>query len=189
MTDLKIKYCDKCHLGIFNGFVPVSGEGVKNGIMIVGETPGGTEVKRNAMFVGKAGKLLRKVLDEEGLQEHCYFTNVVKCKPPSARSPNDIELTACKPYIMREIQVVKPKLIVLLGLTAIQFIYPNERYVKNTLYRFSTFERLVIGCTYHPSYILRNRDEIDEYRYFFKRVARIYSVLNPYYTKPVKRGK
>ena len=87
MYRYNIHYCDKCHLGIFNGFTPVCGEGESFDIMIIGEAPGVTEKKKGVPFVGKSGKLLRKHLRKYNLEQHSYITNVVKCRPHAKSKP------------------------------------------------------------------------------------------------------
>lgn len=187
MIPNSIKFCDKCSLSIFNGFVPVSGDGNGSDIMIIGETPGATEVRKGIPFVGKSGKLLRKILNNNHLLDKTYMTNAVKCRPPQSRTPRDVERTACSVHLLKELSVLKPKIVILLGLTAIRSFYPNEQYVKNKLYTANPFGKLIIFCTYHPSYILQNKDELKTYEQFFDKVSLVYSKLNPYYSKPIKR--
>lgn len=182
---LKIKYCDKCPLAIFNNFVPVSGKLYGIDIMIIGEAPGATEVRRGEVALGKSGKLLKKMLRRYKLLDKCYITNVVKCKPPGNRAPRPTEIAACKPYLLTELKRVKPKLILLMGLTAINTFLPNEKYVKNKAYTFQRYGSIVIGCSYHPSYILRNKQEEVRFNKFFDNASKIYQHFNPYYNRPL----
>lgn len=189
MTSYAIHYCDKCHLGIFNGFVPVSGNGEGTDIMIIGEAPGGTEVTKGLPFVGKSGKLLRKYLQQYELQDKCYITNVVKCRPPGNRKPRPDEVNACRGYLIREIAILKPKFIILLGATAINFIYPKVEYVKERAGRFKRHGKVVIGCYYHPSYILQNKEKEPEFKQFIQNCADVYGTINPYFVKNYLHGR
>lgn len=181
-----ISYCDKCQLGIFNQFVPVSGQGEGHDIMIIGEAPGATEARRGIPFVGKAGTLLKKHLRYYSLLEKVYFTNIVKCRPPSNRTPTNIERETCIKWLYNEIKIVKPKLILLFGLTAINTFYPNIDYVGDRKYKYGTIKSVVVGCSYHPSYILRNPKEELEFAKFIYKANKIYQRLNPYFIKPIK---
>ena len=183
MIRYNIHFCDKCHLGIFNGFTPVCGQGEGRDIMIVGEAPGVTEKTKGEPFVGKSGKLLKKYLNHYGLSEHSYITNVVKCRPPANRKPRDIEIASCRGYLLREIAIVKPKMIILLGATAINFMYPNVAYVKERAGRFKRHGKVIVGCYYHPSYILQNKEKEVNFKEFFANCADIYNYLNPYFVK------
>jgi len=112
----EIKNCKKCPLHKFRKN-PVPGEGpLDTDIMVVGEAPGRNEDLQGRPFVGAAGQLLNKLLSLAGLERtQVYITNVVKCRPPGNRDPRDEEIRACLPYLIRQIQLIKPKLIIALG--------------------------------------------------------------------------
>jgi len=183
MTD--ILYCDKCPLGIFNNFHPTNGDG-QGDIMIIGESPTGTDVKKGKPFAGKSGKLVRKILQKYNLTQHCYFTTVIKCKTPYNRTARPTEISACKSYLYSEIFYHKPKIIILLGTVAMQWAYPNKVIISVNTYSFSqrNFGSTVIGIAYHPSYILHNPNLLPEYSNFFNNVSTLYAHLNPYYNRP-----
>ncbi len=184
MIRYNINYCDNCSLGIFNGFIPVSGKGLGTDIMIIGEAPGVTESKKGEPFVGKSGNLLRKYLDRLGLTEYCYITNGVKCRPPQNRPPRINEINKCRAYLIKEIQLYQPKLIILLGLSAIKSFYPESNYIFPYLYKFTNIGKTIITCSYHPSYIIRNKDKEEAYTNFFNNISILYSSLNPCYFNP-----
>ncbi len=106
---------------------PVIGDGnPTTRIMLVGEAPGRYEDEQGKPFVGKAGKLLDEMLLEIGLsRQDLYITNVVKCRPPGNRVPTEDEIKACGRFLLREIEILKPKVIVALGATASRFIAEN----------------------------------------------------------------
>jgi DNA polymerase len=128
LTDLyaEVKVCQKCILsqGRTNA---VPGEGPeKADIMFIGEGPGFHEDRQGRPFVGAAGKYLEELLDKIGLnREDVYITNVVKCRPPGNRDPQPEEITACKPYLDKQIDLIRPRLIVTLGRFSMQRYFPG----------------------------------------------------------------
>lgn len=128
LTDLyaEVKVCQKCILSQGrNNAVP--GEGPeKADIMFIGEGPGFHEDRQGRPFVGAAGKYLEELLDQIGLKrEDVYITNVVKCRPPGNRDPQPEEITACKPYLDKQIDLIRPRLIVTLGRFSMQRYFPG----------------------------------------------------------------
>ena len=120
----RIKACTRCrlHEGRKN---PVPGEGsIKAEVMLIGEAPGRQEDESGRPFVGAAGKLLDYLLSLAGLRrEEVYITNVVKCRPPKNRDPRNDEIDACLPYLLEQIKLIRPKVIITLGRIAGQTIY------------------------------------------------------------------
>ncbi len=108
--------CRRCRLYKYRKN-PVPGEGgFRKGIMIIGEAPGRREDELGRPFVGKAGELLDQLLNKIGLsREDVYITNVVKCRPPNNRDPKDDEIEACRPFLERQIAILRPKIILCLG--------------------------------------------------------------------------
>lgn len=139
----------------------VFGKGSPNAVvMLVGEAPGADEDRRGEPFVGKAGQLLDKILDAAGIERgDTYITNIVKCRPPMNRPPNVREIDACTPYLIRQIEIVAPKIIVCLGsLAARRLIHPDA---KITLVRGRVFQKgpIKIVPTFHPAALLRDPDK------------------------------
>ncbi len=125
--------------------------------LFVGEGPGAEEDARGEPFVGQAGKLLDAMLAAIGLKRgnDVYIANTVKCRPPGNRTPAPEEMAACQPYLARQIELLKPKLIVALGRPAAQTLLQGEVKIsaaRGQLFRFSEIPVLV---TYHPAYLLR----------------------------------
>jgi DNA polymerase len=136
----------------------VPGEGPYNArIMLVGEAPGREEDLKGRPFVGRAGRLLNSVLEPIGIpRKHVFITNIVKCRPPKNRQPTKRERDTCKEaYLQRQIDVIRPKLVVLLGRTAAQALLGAEslKRVRGRVVRRGRVEYL---CTYHPAAVLRN---------------------------------
>jgi len=125
--------------------------------LYVGEGPGAKEDAMGEPFVGPAGKLLDNMLVAIGLKrEHqVYITNIVKCRPPNNRNPNNNEAQQCEPYLARQITLIKPKLIIALGKVAAQNLLntdDNIASLRGTLHEYSGIPLIV---TYHPAYLLR----------------------------------
>ena len=132
------------------------------GWMFIGEGPGAEEDARGEPFVGQAGRLLDAMLASIGLQrgEDVYIANAVKCRPPGNRTPENAEMAACFPYLKRQIALIRPRLIVLLGRAAVNAVLGQEGSLsglrgKPLTYRDGSLEIPVLA-TYHPAYLLRN---------------------------------
>jgi DNA polymerase len=130
--------------------------------LFIGEGPGAEEDARGEPFVGQAGRLLDAMLAAIGLKrgEDVYIANAVKCRPPGNRTPENAEMAACFPYLKRQIVLIRPRLIVLLGRAAVGAVLGEERSLasmrgKRLTYRDGDCEIPVL-VTYHPAYLLRN---------------------------------
>jgi DNA polymerase len=164
----KIKNCTKCIL-YKNRKNAVPGEGSwKNKIILIGEAPGFNEDEQGRPFVGRAGKLLEEFLDYIGKsREDVFITNVVKCRPPNNRQPEQEEINICTSlYLDKQIDLIKPKLIVCLGNISANYIFKKfglnfESMNKEHGKVFQISNLLIqtkIIATYHPAAILRNQD-------------------------------
>ena len=126
--------------------------------LIVGEGPGAEEDQRGEPFVGQAGKLLDAMLAAIGLRrgQNVYIANAVKCRPPGNRTPEADEMATCQPYLERQIELIRPRIIVALGRPAAQTLLGGE--VKIAAARGRLFDRngIPVVVTYHPAYLLRN---------------------------------
>ena len=154
-----IAECRACALHVQRHLtVPGSGDRQAR-LMLVGEGPGAEEDKRGQPFVGAAGELLDAMLAAIGLnrEQGVYIANAVKCRPPFNRTPHEDEITACSPYLARQIQLVKPDLIIALGRQAAQRLLGQEVRInaaRGRMWRFGDAIPLIV--TYHPAYLLRN---------------------------------
>ncbi len=126
-------------------------------LMFIGEGPGAEEDRRGEPFVGRAGKLLDRVLDEAlGLsREAVYIANIVKCRPPGNRDPRADEVATCLPFLERQIAAVKPKALCLLGRVAVQALFPDVRGIGAVRGTVKRFAGTPVVPTYHPAYLLR----------------------------------
>ncbi len=114
-----IKSCKKCPLHLNRTNAVVGNGNIDTKIMLIGEAPGRNEDLQGIPFVGSAGKLLDSLLNENNIKrDDVYITNVVKCRPPNNRTPNKEEIDSCLPYLIEEIDIIKPEIILTLGRTA-----------------------------------------------------------------------
>jgi DNA polymerase len=124
----------------------------------VGEAPGQNEDETGLPFVGKAGQLLDKILASVQLNtEHdVYICNTVKCRPPSNRVPTTEEMAACKPYLLEQIRLVDPKIILLTGATAVKDVTGDKRGITKIRGNWLEWQGRLCMAIFHPSYLLRN---------------------------------
>ncbi len=126
--------------------------------LIVGEAPGAEEDARGEPFVGQAGRLLDAMLAAIGLKrgENVYITNVLKSRPPNNRNPEAAEIAACMPYLLRQIELIRPALIVALGRFAAQSLLASDEPLGRLRGRVHRYQNVPLIVTYHPAYLLRN---------------------------------
>lgn len=125
--------------------------------MFVGEGPGAEEDERGEPFVGQAGKLLDAMLEAVSLKRgsNVYIANAVKCRPPGNRTPEAAEIAACRPYLERQIELVKPKLLIALGRPATQTLLGQELSISAARRKLHRYRDIPVVVTYHPAYLLR----------------------------------
>jgi uracil-DNA glycosylase len=155
--DALIAACTKCRLCEGRTHT-VPGEGPADArLMVIGEGPGRTEDETGRPFVGKAGELLTKILGAIDLpRAQVYICNIVKCRPPENRQPQYDEIAACLPYLYRQIELVKPAVILAMGNTAAQSLLANKQSLGALRNRLHRFRGIPVIVTYHPAALLRN---------------------------------
>lgn len=149
--------CLKCPLGKGrNKFVFGSGN-PKARVMVIGEGPGAEEDMQGEPFVGRAGKLLTDILKAIRFERsEVYIANIVKCRPPGNRAPLLEEIDACFPYLEKQIELIKPKLILLLGATAVLGLLKKKESMGSLRGKVFYYGQSKVMITYHPAYLLRN---------------------------------
>ena len=169
--------CTKCplHAGRTNT-VPGQGSATPE-IMFIGEAPGHDEDLQGLAFVGKAGKLLTKMINAMGLErEDVFIGNILKCRPPENRAPLPEEMTACMPYLRAQIAALKPKVIVTLGGTASKSLLDITIGITKFRGQWKVFEGIDTMPTYHPAYLLRSpsakKDAWADLQEVLKRIGR-----------------
>jgi DNA polymerase len=136
----------------------VFGEGAPDAdLMFIGEAPGGEEDQQGRPFVGPAGQLLTKMIKAMGLErDEVYIGNIIKCRPPRNRDPNPDEIDTCEPFLRRQIDVIKPRVIIALGAFAARTLLRTESGISQLRGRFHTYHGIPLMPTFHPAFLLRN---------------------------------
>ncbi|MBU0559371.1 MAG: uracil-DNA glycosylase [Bacteroidetes bacterium] len=155
--DANINTCKKCALGSTR-LKFVFGVGNPNAdLMLIGEAPGADEDKQGIPFVGRAGKLLNDILKAiEFERDDIYIANILKCRPPNNRDPLPAERETCSPYLYKQIELIKPKIILCLGRISANVLLNNKESLtrmRGEVYDFAASKLMV---TYHPAALLRN---------------------------------
>ncbi len=126
-------------------------------LMFVGEAPGEDEDLQGIPFVGRAGQLLTNIIKAIGLRrEQVYIANILKCRPPKNRNPEPDEVAACSGFLMKQIDLIQPKIIVALGKYAAQTLLRDETPISRMRGKFFDYKGTLLVPTFHPSYLLRN---------------------------------
>ncbi len=149
--------CTRCALHTGRNKL-VFGDGDANArLMFVGEGPGADEDEQGIPFVGRAGQLLNNMIAAMGLKrEEVYIANVVKCRPPGNRTPEPAEANTCSAFLIRQIDVVKPQVLVALGATAATYLLGQRQPLAGLRGRVHAFRGCQLIVTYHPAYLLRD---------------------------------
>ncbi len=150
--------CTRCPLHALGRSKVVNSVGNFNAeLMFVGEAPGADEDEQGEPFVGRAGQLLTKIIEGIGLRrEDVFIGNINRCRPPGNRAPEPIESATCKPFLKREIAVVRPKVIVVLGATAAQNLLETKVSIGKLRGHFHDYLGVKVMPTFHPAYLLRD---------------------------------
>jgi DNA polymerase len=149
--------CTRCRLHKGRTKLVFGVGNVNADIMFVGEGPGADEDARGEPFVGRAGQLLNNMISAMGLtREDVYIANVVKCRPPGNRTPEKDECDTCSPFLLRQIEVIRPKVIVALGAVAAKNLLAVNDSMANLRGRWYDFKDSRLLVTYHPAYLLRD---------------------------------
>ncbi len=154
---LDIGNCTRCTLCESRTTIVHSDGNREANLMFVGEAPGANEDAEGRPFVGKAGQLLNKIIESIGLKrEDVFIGNVNRCRPPQNRQPTPLEAATCKPFLLREISVVRPKVIVVLGNTATQNLLGTKVGITKLRGEFQDYFGVKVMPTFHPAYLLRD---------------------------------
>jgi uracil-DNA glycosylase len=128
-------------------------------LMFVGEAPGADEDEQGVPFVGRAGQLLTKIIEAIGLsRDDVYIANVIKCRPPGNRNPEPDEIAECEPFLIRQIESVKPKVIVALGTFAAKTLLRSDLPISRLRGQFYDYHGAKLLPTFHPAFLLRSPD-------------------------------
>jgi len=149
--------CTRCKLHKTRNQIVFGDGSSKARLVFVGEGPGADEDEQGLPFVGRAGKLLTQMIEAMGLQrKDVYICNVVKCRPPGNRAPEPDEVTPCSPFLLRQIDVMNPKVIVCLGAVAAKTLLNTTRGISQFRGQWLEWRGYKLMATYHPAFLLRN---------------------------------
>jgi len=149
--------CTRCRLHKGRKNIVFGVGNVNADIMFVGEGPGADEDEQGEPFVGRAGQLLNNMISAMGLKRgDVYIANVVKCRPPGNRTPEKDECDTCGPFLLRQIEVIRPKVIVALGAVAAKYLLAINDSMANLRGRWYDLKGSKLAVTYHPAYLLRD---------------------------------
>jgi DNA polymerase len=167
--------CTRCKLHGLGRTQIVYGVGNPDAdLMFVGEAPGADEDIQGEPFVGRAGQLLTKIIEAIGLKrEDVYIANVLKCRPPGNRNPEPDEVAQCEPFLLRQVETIKPRVIVALGKFAAQCLLKTTDPITRLRGREYKYHDAILMPTYHPAYLLRTPSAKREVWEDMKRVRAI----------------
>jgi DNA polymerase len=174
----KIDKCTLCPLSSSRINIVVGEGNTSAELMFVGEAPGEEEDKQGRPFVGKAGQLLNRIISAMGLKrEDVYITNIIKCRPPKNRDPKTDEIDACINFLIEQIDIIKPKIIVALGRISAQILTGKNLPITELRGNFYSFRGINVLPTYHPAYLIRNEGNINLKRQVWNDMKKVMSFL------------
>jgi len=152
--------CGRCKLCSTRKNI-VFGTGNPNAtLMFVGEAPGADEDIQGEPFVGRAGQLLTKMIQAMGFSRgEVYIANIIKCRPPENRNPQPDEIAACSPFLLKQIETIRPKVICALGTFSAQTLLETQQKISALRGKFHDYHGVKLLPTFHPAYLLRNPNE------------------------------
>ncbi|MBI5095559.1 MAG: uracil-DNA glycosylase [Candidatus Hydrogenedentes bacterium] len=156
-----VRACQKCGLCETRTQTVFSDGSPYARLVFVGEAPGGDEDRQGVPFVGRAGQLLTDII-VKGMKMNrsdVYICNVLKCRPPENRNPTPAEVEQCEPYLIRQLELIQPKVICALGLYAAQSLLKTTDTVGRLRGKWHTYHGIPLRVTYHPAYLLRNPED------------------------------
>ncbi|MDZ4659400.1 MAG: uracil-DNA glycosylase [Bythopirellula sp.] len=154
----EVAACTKCHELATTRTQTVFGVGNPQArLCFLGEAPGADEDRLGEPFVGKGGQLLNKIMEACRLKrEDVYILNVIKCRPPGNRNPTPQEAQNCRPYLLRQLELIQPEFICCLGAVAAQNLLQTTDAIGKLRGKVHKYQGINVVCTYHPAYLLRN---------------------------------
>lgn len=175
--------CQACPLGTLGRQRVVFGEGNADAkLMIIGEAPGDQEDQQGRPFVGRSGKLLTQSLLTLGIsREEIFISNIVKCRPPNNRKPSSFESKTCKELLLlRQIEIIKPRLICTLGATALAGLIETKEAISKLRGVMICWNSTHLLPTFHPAYVLRNRNQMSIFMSDLQQCRDFITMHHPY---------
>lgn len=156
--------CRRCPLSATRTKLVFGTGNEKSRIVFVGDAPGGDEDRQGEPFVGEAGKILTRIIQAMGLShQDVYICNLIKCRPPGNRNPHRDEVDACSGFLLAQLRIVVPEVVVALGTFATQTLLNSKEPISRMRGRFHDYHGIPLMPTFHPSFLLRNRDDKERY--------------------------
>lgn len=173
-----VKQCRKCRLCETRKNVVFGVGNREANIMFIGEGPGADEDAQGEPFVGKAGKLMNMAFDMLGIKrEEVYIANIVKCRPPNNRNPQDDEAENCLDYLRNQVILVKPKIIVLLGSVALKNVLGKEYGITASRGKWLERKGILYMPTWHPAALLRDENKKIDFIKDLKQIIKRYNEI------------
>ncbi|MBI5059707.1 uracil-DNA glycosylase [candidate division KSB1 bacterium] len=170
--------CQRCALGATRTKFVFADGNPRARIVFVGEAPGHDEDLQGLPFVGRAGQLLNQLLAGVGLsRKDVYICNVLKCRPPGNRDPQPVEVATCRPYLMTQLSILNPDLLVCLGRHAAMALLQTDAVMRDLRGRVIPWHGLQILVTYHPAYFLRSMNQLYLGEQDFRKLRELYDAL------------
>ena len=158
--EMEVLSCRRCPLAAGRTNVVFGTGNPEAALMFIGEAPGHDEDLQGLPFVGKAGALLTKIIEAMGLKrKDVYIANVVKCRPPENRNPLPTEILACEEHLVRQVDIIKPRVICALGKISSQALLLTQEPISKARGVFQEYRGIKVMPTFHPAYLLRNPDD------------------------------
>lgn len=180
----RVEECKNCSLFKTRRQIVFGDGNINSKLVFVGEAPGEEEDIQGLPFVGRAGKLLTDIIHAMGLRrDDVYICNAVKCRPPGNRTPSEDEIMKCNPFLIEQIELIKPEMIVALGAVSVRALFKTRESIFSLRGKFLDFKGIKVMPTFHPGFLLRN----PEYKkYTWKDIQLVMKEMN--IPIPVKKG-
>ncbi len=176
--NLQIQNCTKCRLGETRTKFVFGVGNPKADIVVIGEAPGADEDQKGEPFVGRAGQLLNKILEATGFKrEEVFICNILKSRPPGNRNPLPDEVEACRPYLEKQLELIKPKLILLLGKVASESLLKTKEPLNKLRGKVHDYKGYKVLITFHPAALLRNPNWKKDTWEDMKKLKKIYEEI------------
>jgi DNA polymerase len=170
--------CRRCKLHPYRTQIVFGTGNPQAKLVFIGEAPGRDEDLQGEPFVGQAGQLLNKIIQAIQLQrEEVYIANIIKCRPPQNRNPEPDEIAACEPFLIKQLQVIRPRIICALGTFAAQTLLKTEEKISSLRGNFHEYQGILLMPTYHPAFLLRNPGRKREVWEDMKKIKKEYDRL------------
>jgi len=153
----KVAHCPHCEELVEDRTAPVFGKGTpRASALLVGEAPGKMEDRHGEPFVGQAGQLLDELLKQAGIaKQRVYMTNIIKCRPPGNRNPRSEEISHCRPYLLEQLRLIRPRVIAAPGRVATAELLGRKITLQDARGKVHRFGEIPLVCSYHPAFVRR----------------------------------